>query len=101
MAQFSTKHRHDASQLGNSLLLLPKGERRHVAQGRMSTFAVVEDFNVIEQVHASGFASGIGFVMHQFLLQCREEGFHWRVVAAIATAAHAACDVVLCERSFF
>lgn len=34
-----------------------KGNRRHIAQRRVSTFAVVEHFDVIEQARTGGRAS--------------------------------------------
>jgi len=50
-----------------------KGERGHIAQGRMSSLALVKHFDVIEQARAGGFASFVTFVMHQLLLERRDE----------------------------
>ncbi len=67
--------------------------RADVAQCRMSSFATVEDLNIIEQ-------AGFGLRVRQILLtidlllfERGKEALYWGIVPAVAATAHAAGDV--------
>ena len=88
------------SWLGNFLRLLVgafKGSGALVAKGRMSTYAIVEDFDVFEN-------RGFGFVMSaemptidQFYLERFPETFDAGVIVAVAASTHADAYAVVTE----
>ena len=64
--------------------------RGSIPQERMSSAAVVEDLDVLEDI-SLGFPSCLVFtVVHQFGLEGVEEALHGGVVPAVPLAAHAA-----------
>ena len=65
----------------------------------MSSLAVVEHFDVIEDLCASFFSAGEPAMMDEFVLQIAEEAFDHGVVVAVPLAAHADCGADLLKPS--
>jgi len=59
-----------------------------IAQGRMASLAIVEDFDEFENV-VPGFVAGLVVaMMHQLGFQCVEKTFHRRIIPTVSLAAH-------------
>ena len=48
-----------------------------IAEGRVQTDAVVEDFDVLKQALLGLLLSSVVLTMHEFFLERGEEGLHW------------------------
>src|SRR5215470_18418508 len=63
----------------------------------MSPLPIVEELEVLDEVDARGGPRQPGGVVDELDLQRREEALGHRIVPAIAPAAHAADDLMLCQ----
>ena len=62
-----------------------------VAQGRMQAMGIVEALDILEKVSAGVGAGAINPMVNPLGLEAVKEALHWRVVQAIAFAAHRGC----------
>src|SRR5579862_9174552 len=69
-----------------------------VTQRRMPPDAVVEHFDVFEDTGLRLPPRGVLLAVDQLLLQAGEEGFHRRIVPAVAPPAHAAGDPLAAQQ---
>ena len=69
--------------------------RAFVAQSRMSSFSIVEDFDVVKQTDFSLFMGLVLFSIDQLLLESGKEALYRGIVPAITFATHARCDAPL------
>jgi hypothetical protein len=60
----------------------------------MTSFPIIENFNVIEQVGASQIACFVYSLLHTLLLQAAKERFSDCIVPTIPSAAHAGFQVI-------
>ena len=60
----------------------------------MATGAIVEGFDVIEDVGTGEVAGFVDALSYAFFLQAAEEGFGDRIVPAIAAPTHAGLEIV-------
>ena len=74
--------------------LLESLSRRHVADRRMPTSAVIVALDPPEQCSPGVFAGCEAGAVDEFALHRAEEAFHRRVVQAITLAAHGRCQTV-------
>ena len=63
----------------------------------MPPLAVIERFNVNDDGSCSFFAGGVVAAMHFLDFQRMPETFHWRVVIAVARAAHRLPHAIIFE----
>lgn len=71
--------------------------RRQIAQSRLLTNSVVEDFNVLGDFLPGLCARSKAPVMHQLVFQGSPETLHRRVVPTIALAAHGSLHAELLQ----
>lgn len=58
----------------------------------MSSLAIIEDFDVVEQAGFGLFVCQIVFPMHLLFFERGKEALNWRIVPTVAFATHAAHD---------
>ena len=68
-----------------------------IAQCGVATSAIVEDFDVLEEVLPGLCPSRVAHVMNAFVLQAVEEALGRGIVPAVALAAHGNDDAELLE----
>jgi hypothetical protein len=64
-------------------------------QARVTSFSVVEDFNVVKQAADCFGAAGVPVMIHPFGFKKVEEAFRNRVIVTVSFAAHAASHAML------
>ena len=64
----------------------------------MTPNAIIKNFDVFKNTRTSFGLIRVVVLMHEFLLQRREETFRHRVVSAVTLATHAAVDAVASQR---
>ena len=60
----------------------------YIAQRCMSTFAIIEHLDVIENIFFALFKSFIYFVFNPFSFQTAKETFHTSIIPAVTFSAH-------------
>lgn len=60
----------------------------------MSSFTIVEDFDVVKQAGFGLLVRKIVLAMHLLFFQSGKEALNWRIIPAVTLATHAAHDAL-------